>query len=191
MSEKCKTCGGTGSVPAEVETAEGPMPCPYVGAPCPDCSPMPEKHIMVRESEWRQMRKALAKCAEGWGNAVEFDLLPRRYHAAATCLRDEALSALSHPTPDGCGREGKHQWGGPERNREVCVNCGATRVLEVPDTKGPYEARFVDGGMPSDCCEYGVISLSEGREVCRVWREQDARAIASALSALAKSEAVP
>src|SRR5690606_19612297 len=91
---------------------------------------MPEKLIVVRESEWRQMRRALAKCAEGWGNAVEFDLLPRRYHAAATCLRDEALSALSHP---------------------------------APDTKGPYEARFVDGGMPSGCCEYGVISISEGR----------------------------
>lgn len=73
MSEKCETCDGTGSVPAEVETAEGPMPCPYIGAPCPDCQP--DRVIM----------------------------------------------------------EGKHQWGGPQRNREVCVNCGATRMLEGGD----------------------------------------------------------
>lgn len=68
---------------------------------------MPEKLIMVRESEWREMREALAKCADGWGNAVELDLLPSSHHAAATYLRDEARRALSHPTPDGCGREGK------------------------------------------------------------------------------------
>ncbi len=49
------------------------------------------------------------------------------------------------------------------------------------ETKGPYEARICKG-MPADCCDYGVVSLSEGREVCRVWREQDARAIAASLS---------
>lgn len=96
---------------------------------------MSEKFIMVRESTYQKMREALTKCAEGWGNAVEFDLLPPRHHATATYLRDEARAALAkseatHPAPDGCDQEGKHQWGGPERNREVCVNCGATRVLE-------------------------------------------------------------
>jgi len=35
--EPCATCGGTGSVPAEVDTNTGPMDCPYIGAPCPDC----------------------------------------------------------------------------------------------------------------------------------------------------------
>ncbi len=50
------------------------------------------------------------------------------------------------------------------------------------ETRGPYEARICKD-MPADCCDYGVISLSEGREVCRVWREQDARAIAAALAA--------
>lgn len=49
------------------------------------------------------------------------------------------------------------------------------------ETKGPYEARICKG-VPADCCDYGVVSLSEGREVCRVWREQDARAIAASLS---------
>lgn len=50
------------------------------------------------------------------------------------------------------------------------------------ETSGPYEARICKN-MPADCCDYGVISLSERIEVCRVWKEQDARAIAAALSA--------
>lgn len=56
---------------------------------------MPDRVIMVRESVFREMREALAKCAEGWGNAVEFDLLPPSHHAAATCLRDEVRAALA------------------------------------------------------------------------------------------------
>lgn len=58
---------------------------------------------------------------------------------------------------------------------------------EAPETRGPYEARICKG-MPTDCCDYGVVSLSEGREVCRVWREQDARAIAAALATPAGGE---
>lgn len=55
-------------------------------------------------------------------------------------------------------------------------------LLQEPmETKGPYEARM-SKGMPTECCDYGVVSLSEGREVCRVWREQDARALAALLS---------
>lgn len=45
-----------------------------------------------------------------------------------------------------------------------------------------YEARMVAGGMPTDCCDYGVISVSRGVEVCRVWREDDARKIADLLN---------
>lgn len=56
-----------------------------------------------------------------------------------------------------------------------------TSGAEAPETKGPYEPRICKG-MPTNCCDYGVVSLSEGREVCRVWREQDARAIAAALA---------
>lgn len=56
---------------------------------------MANRVIMVRESVFREMREALAKCAEGWGNAVEFDLLPPRHHAAATYLRDEARATLA------------------------------------------------------------------------------------------------
>lgn len=56
---------------------------------------MPDRVIIVRESEWREMREVLAKCAEGWGNAVEFDLLPPSHHSAATYLRDEVRAALA------------------------------------------------------------------------------------------------
>lgn len=33
----CRTCGGTGTVAAEIETDFGPVEWPYLGAPCPDC----------------------------------------------------------------------------------------------------------------------------------------------------------
>jgi len=55
-------------------------------------------------------------------------------------------------------------------------------VTVKPETPGPYEARIVPSGMPTDCCKYGVISLTTGLEVCRVWKEQDARAITDALT---------
>lgn len=48
-------------------------------------------------------------------------------------------------------------------------------------TDGPYEARYCKG-IPADVCDYGVISTGAGIEVCRVWKEADARAIAAALS---------
>ncbi|WP_342643413.1 hypothetical protein [Rhodoligotrophos ferricapiens] len=66
---------------------------------------------------------------------------------------------------------------------------GGGAVAEPMETAGPYEARICKG-IPADCCDYGVISLSEGQEVCRVWREQDARAIAAALSAIEGGGAV-
>jgi hypothetical protein len=63
-------------------------------------------------------------------------------------------------------------------------------VVVRPETSGPYEARICKD-TPADCCDYGVVSLSEGREVCRVWREQDARAIAAALKARPAAPAEP
>lgn len=140
-----------------------------------------ERVIMVRESEWREMREALkallvcpaifygnlnhpvwgckesaeaeikARAALAKSEGADDVLLRGRIAYALTkqlvidmptaraavdeAFRNLALTALAkseatHPAPDGCGREGKHQWGGPERDREVCVNCGATRVLE-------------------------------------------------------------
>ncbi|WP_157733213.1 TFIIB-type zinc ribbon-containing protein [Bosea sp. AS-1] len=69
----------------------------------------------------------------------------------------------------------------------TCPECGYAKpsspavVREPMETQGPYEAWFCKD-TPADCCDYGVVSLSERREVCRVWREQDARAIAATLS---------
>ncbi|MDF2621802.1 MAG: hypothetical protein K0S00_4461 [Xanthobacteraceae bacterium] len=50
------------------------------------------------------------------------------------------------------------------------------------ETLGPYEARHC-AGVPASVCDYGVVSLSAGIEVCRVWKEQDARAISDLLNA--------
>lgn len=52
-----------------------------------------------------------------------------------------------------------------------------------PSVLAEYEARIVQGGMPTDCCEYSVVSLSRGIEICRVWQEEDARKIANTLNA--------
>lgn len=58
----------------------------------------------------------------------------------------------------------------------------------APEAKGEpvdqYVARICVG-IPADCCDYGVVSLARGLEVCRVWREEDARQIASLLNAAA------
>lgn len=47
---------------------------------------------------------------------------------------------------------------------------------------GPFEARYVAGGAPADCVNYGVVSLAKGKEVCRVWEAGDARLIADLLN---------
>ncbi|WP_201273306.1 hypothetical protein [Sinorhizobium meliloti] len=44
-----------------------------------------------------------------------------------------------------------------------------------------YAARICKG-IPADCCDYGVIALAEGVEVCRVWTEENARKIARLLN---------
>lgn len=46
-----------------------------------------------------------------------------------------------------------------------------------------YEARTVgEKNMPTDCCEFGVVDLERGVEICRVWREEDVRRIARLLN---------
>src|SRR5690625_1705422 len=104
MSEKCKTCDGTGSVPAEVETAEGPMPCPYIGAPCPDCSPMPEKVKVVRESVYRELveaLKALLACPAISDNNLSDPEWGCQESAEAEAKARAALSALTAGGDDG------------------------------------------------------------------------------------------
>ncbi|MGO1160406.1 dATP/dGTP pyrophosphohydrolase domain-containing protein [Brucella sp. C7-11G] len=50
-----------------------------------------------------------------------------------------------------------------------------------PRVSTSYEARICKG-IPTDCCDYGVVDLSAGIEVCRVWKENDARQIAELLN---------
>jgi len=49
------------------------------------------------------------------------------------------------------------------------------------EAKATYEARYCPG-MPTDCCDYGVISHETGKEVCRVWDRDDAERIAGLLN---------
>lgn len=44
-----------------------------------------------------------------------------------------------------------------------------------PVTTGEFKA-------PADCCSYGVVDWSKGKEICRVWEEADARLIANLLN---------
>jgi len=46
---------------------------------------------------------------------------------------------------------------------------------------GPYEARHCPN-IPTNCCDFGIVSLSQGREVCRVWERDDAERIAELLN---------
>jgi hypothetical protein len=52
-----------------------------------------------------------------------------------------------------------------------------------------FEARICKD-MPADCCDYGVISFETGKEVCRVWLEEDARKIADLLNAAAPATVI-
>jgi len=65
---------------------------------------------------------------------------------------------------------------------------GQSHVTTSPETKtmteeakATYEARYCPG-MPTDCCDYGVISHETGKEVCRVWDRDDAERITSLLN---------
>ena len=89
---------------------------------------MPEKLIMVRESEWREMREALREML-----TVHEAHHNHPVHAVARAAL--AKSEATHPTPDGCGREGKHQWVSdfPGAKWERCANCGAIQDLEGGD----------------------------------------------------------
>lgn len=53
----------------------------------------------------------------------------------------------------------------------------------VEDEVGRYVPRHVPSGMPTDCCEFGVIDMNKsGIEVCRCWTAEDATLISAALT---------
>lgn len=46
-----------------------------------------------------------------------------------------------------------------------------------------FEARMVEKqDLPVDCCQFGVVDLEKGVEVCRVWQMEDARRISTLLN---------
>ena len=54
------------------------------------------------------------------------------------------------------------------------------------EVRDRYEPRHVHGGMPTDCCEFGVIDMDRGGiELCRCWTADDARRISAAMNAAA------
>jgi hypothetical protein len=46
-----------------------------------------------------------------------------------------------------------------------------------------YDPRHIPGAMPADVCEFGVVDLDQGKEICRAWTADGARRIANALNA--------
>lgn len=46
-----------------------------------------------------------------------------------------------------------------------------------------YDPRHAPGAMPADVCEFGVVDLDQGKEICRAWTADGARRIANALNA--------
>jgi hypothetical protein len=51
-----------------------------------------------------------------------------------------------------------------------------------------YQAYSGFGEVPTDCCKFGVVDHSTGKEVCRVWDEDMARKIALLLDAEVEPE---
>lgn len=45
-----------------------------------------------------------------------------------------------------------------------------------------YAPRHVPGGMPAEVCEYGVVDMASGKEICRAWSADAARNISNALN---------
>ena len=56
-------------------------------------------------------------------------------------------------------------------------------------TPGPWEARYVPSGMPTDCVEFGTIG-PDGLETARVWRREDVSLIAAAPELAGVAEAL-
>jgi len=48
-------------------------------------------------------------------------------------------------------------------------------------TKARFQPYGGAGQLPTDCCDFAVVDTETGKEVCRVWDEEDARRIADLL----------
>lgn len=60
----CSTCGGSGTIPAMIETSTGMAACPYLGEDCPDCSLPPASPTPITDAamkahaEWKERQHA-------------------------------------------------------------------------------------------------------------------------------------
>lgn len=77
--------------------------------------------------------------------------------------------------------EAEHPFGDELHVGDRVETIPLVRAVPELSSKGPYEARICKG-IPADCCDYGVISLETGLEVCRVWKEDDVRLITDILN---------
>jgi hypothetical protein len=78
----------------------------------------------------------------------------------------------------------------PERAEKQCFALADEITALFANDERPVEfgARHCPG-VPADCCDYGVIAYHTGKEVCRVWLEEDARKITDLLNAARESNA--
>ncbi|RVI16107.1 restriction alleviation protein, Lar family [Sinorhizobium meliloti] len=178
-------------------------PCPFCGSAnlrfrdsdiegwishveCLDCDDMLGP---MSEYKYDDVEDARADAANVWNRRA----LPRERgevkeiiaaQVQSVCDWDDRTSPDDHPD---------HLLITPEELTEILenvVDLAASRIrsclLDKPEAVevGPpelYAARICKG-IPADCCDYGVIALAEGVEVCRVWTEENARKIARLLN---------
>jgi len=92
----------------------------------------------------------------------------------------------------GATREQLAEWGVPwpppkgwKKKLLHAADAAAGRAVEpavVDDAPRFVPMTMGAPTLPTECCEFAVVDSSTGVEVCRVWREDDARRIARLLS---------
>lgn len=114
--------------------------------------------------------------------------VPVDYDAGTVLFRNDEVSVLA-------GWNNRENWQEGGAATIICYRRKATTAGPIPtcaperfegvtgdETRAgrKYEALFCKG-VPTDCCDYAVVSHARGKEVCRVWDEADARKIADML----------
>lgn len=79
---------------------------------------------------------------------------------------------------------------GDMKPREICIHASkgmtqyeyddAASFMRELGVDCPPPANLIRGAgkVPTACCEFAVVDIKIGQEVCRVWKEEDARLIA-------------
>ena len=63
---------------------------------------------------------------------------------------------------------------------DLAQKLAELRAKAEAATPGRHEARYLPGGMPTDCCKFGVVSGATGKETARVWAREDVEFYAAA-----------